>query len=156
MGSDEVHARTLCEAFQITAARDPEAVALRSADTAATLTWRQYGERTRRIAAGLSALGVGRGDTVGLMLVNRIEFYPCDTAALHLGATPFSIYNTSSPEQIAYLFANAGNAVVITERQFLERVRAAGGRGRAPRVRRRSGRGRHHPRAARGDGRRRV
>ena len=67
------------------------------------------------------------------MLTNRIEFYPSDTAALHLGATPFSIYNTSSPEQISYLFANAGNRVVITERQFVERIKAARGNGAQPR-----------------------
>ena len=124
-GTSEHDARTLCEAFQATVARDPDAVALRSADTPATLTWAEYAERVRRIAAGLATLGVGRGDTVGLMLTNRIEFYPCDTAVLHLGAAPFSIYNTSTPEQIEYLFGNAGNAVVITERQFLERIEAA-------------------------------
>jgi len=67
-------------------------------------------------------LGVERGDTVALMLTNRPEFHFCDTAVLHLGATPFSIYNTSPPEQIAYLFANARNRVVICERQFLARV----------------------------------
>ena len=60
-----------------------------------------------------------------MMLLNRLEFSLCDAAAMHLGATPFSIYNTSSPEQIAYLFGNAGNRVVITEAQFLDRVRAA-------------------------------
>jgi long-subunit acyl-CoA synthetase (AMP-forming) len=59
------------------------------------------------------------------MMSNRVEFYPCDTAALHVGATPFSIYNTSSPEQIAYLFSNARNRVVICERQFLDRIRSA-------------------------------
>ena len=119
------HARTLCEAFQATAARRPEEVALRSADTGATMTWARYSEQVRRLAAGLAALGVKRGDTVALMLTNRIEFYPCDNAVLHLGATPFSIYNTSSPEQIAYLFGNAGNRVVITEAQFVDRLRAA-------------------------------
>jgi long-subunit acyl-CoA synthetase (AMP-forming) len=60
------------------------------------------------------------------MLLNRPEFNLCDTAAMHLGATPFSIYNTSSPEQIAYLFGNAENRVVISESQFLESIRAAG------------------------------
>ena len=50
------------------------------------------------------------------MLVNRPEFHLVDTAALHLGATPFSVYNTSTSEQIEYLFANAGNTVVVTER----------------------------------------
>jgi long-chain acyl-CoA synthetase len=129
--ADETNAgaTTLCEAFQATARRAPHEVALHSADTDATLTWDEYASAVRRIAAGLGALGVGRGDTVALMLSNRIEFYPCDTAALHLGATPFSIYNTSSPEQIAYLFENAGNDVVITERQFVDRIRALGDRG---------------------------
>ena len=41
------------------------------------------------------------------MLTNRPEFHLVDTAALHLGATPFSVYNTSAAEQIAHLFANA-------------------------------------------------
>jgi long-subunit acyl-CoA synthetase (AMP-forming) len=118
-------ARTLCESFQATARRSPSDVALRSAETGASMTWEQYSDQVRRIAAGLAALGVKRGDTVALMLSNRIEFYPCDTASLHLGATPFSIYNTSSPEQIAYVFGNARNDVVITEKQFLDRVMAA-------------------------------
>ena len=60
------------------------------------------------------------------MLLNRPEFNIVDAAAMHLGATPFSIYNTSSPEQIAYLFGNAENRIVITERQFLEPIAAAG------------------------------
>jgi long-subunit acyl-CoA synthetase (AMP-forming) len=117
----------LCASFQATARRDPDGVALRNADGSVQLTWAEYERRVREVAAGLAALGVGRGDTVGLMLTNRVEFYPCDTAALHLGATPFSIYNTSSPEQIAYLFSNAANRVVITELAFLGRVLAAGG-----------------------------
>jgi long-chain acyl-CoA synthetase len=113
---------TLCQAFQNTAAANAEKVALRTPGDAISITWRQYAERVARIAAGLAGLGVRRGDTVALMLVNRPEFNVCDTAALHLGATPFSIYNTSSPEQIAYLFGNAGNRVVITEAQFVPQL----------------------------------
>ena len=33
---------TLCEAFQATAARDPEAIALRTADDSVRITWRRY------------------------------------------------------------------------------------------------------------------
>src|SRR5947207_1125886 len=97
---------TLCAAFQDRIAKTPDDVALRTPGDAVSITWRQYGERVRRIAAGLAALGVTRGDTVALMLTNRPEFHLCDTAALHLGATPFSIYNTSAAEQIGYLFGN--------------------------------------------------
>src|ERR1700746_376993 len=107
------NARTMCEAFQATAAVDPDAIALRNADGSVEITWREYADRVRAVAAGLAGLGVGRGDTVGLMMGNRPEFHVCDTAAFHLGATPFSIYNTASPEQVAYLFENAGNTVVI-------------------------------------------
>ncbi len=52
---------------------------------------------------GLAALGVSRGDTVAIMLTNRPEFHFFDAAAMHLGATPFSIYNTYTAEQIEYL-----------------------------------------------------
>ncbi|MHB8694922.1 MAG: AMP-dependent synthetase/ligase, partial [Solirubrobacteraceae bacterium] len=119
------NARTLCEAFQATVALGPNDVALRSADGSVELTFGQYSDQVKRIAAGLAARGIGRGDTVALMMSNRIEFYPCDTAALHLGATPFSIYNTSSPEQIAYLFSNAQNKIVLAEAGFIPSLRQA-------------------------------
>ena len=120
-----LQARTMCEAFQITAAERAEHVALRTIGGAVTITYRDYAARIRRLAAGLHRLGVRRGDTVGLMLTNRPEFHLIDNAAMHLGATPFSIYNTSSPEQIAYLVGDAGNRVMAVEAQFLERARAA-------------------------------
>ena len=37
------------------------------------------------------------------MLTNRPETVLVDSAAMHIGAIPFSIYNTSSPEQVEYL-----------------------------------------------------
>ncbi|WP_069166632.1 AMP-dependent synthetase/ligase [Nocardia altamirensis] len=117
---------TVTEAFQETLTLRPEQVALRTVGGTQEITWRQYGERVRVIAAGLAALGVSRGDTVGIMLTNRPEFNLVDTAALHLGAAPFSIYNTSSPEQIAHLFTNAENKVVVTEQVFLGAVQGAG------------------------------
>ncbi|GAB2459697.1 AMP-dependent synthetase/ligase [Jatrophihabitans fulvus] len=118
-------APTFTETFQATAARHPHRLAVSDPEGRVRLTWRQYAKRVESIAAGLASLEVGRGDTVGLMLANRPEFHLVDTAALHAGATPFSIYNTLAPEQITYVFGNAGNRVVVTERQFLDRVRAA-------------------------------
>jgi long-subunit acyl-CoA synthetase (AMP-forming) len=115
-------AKSLCEAFQKTAAARPDAVALRTPGGGVEITWQEYTARVERIAAGLDALGVRRGDTVALMMLNRPEFNLVDAAALHLGATPFSIYNTSAPEQIAYLFGNAGNRLAICEEQFVSRV----------------------------------
>src|SRR5262249_3516227 len=112
--------------FQETAALQPDSVAIRTVGDELVITWREYADRVRKIAAGLAALGVERGHTVGLMLRNRPEFHLADTAAIHLGAIPFSIYNTSAPEQIRYLFTNAENKIVITEKDFLPAVKAAG------------------------------
>ncbi|MGH3595709.1 MAG: AMP-binding protein, partial [Mycobacterium sp.] len=85
---------TLPDAFQRTAAIDPDGVALRTPGDTQTLTWRDYAAQVRQVAAGLAGLGVGRGDTVSLMMANRIEFYPLDVGAQHVGATSFSVYNT--------------------------------------------------------------
>ena len=117
-----LEAATLCEAFQITASERPAEVALRTRDGDWELTWSEYAARTQRLAAGLAALGLERHATCAIMLVNRPEFHLLDNAAMHLGAGPLSLYNTSSPEQILHLLRSAGNRVVVTERQFLERV----------------------------------
>src|SRR5436190_5242327 len=116
---------TLCAAFARTAAERGDAVALRTPGDAVRLTWREYAALADRYAAGLAALGVGPGDTVAMMLTNRPEFHVLDCAAMHLRAVPFSVYNTSSPEQLEYLLGDAGNRVVICERVFLDRVLAA-------------------------------
>lgn len=117
---------TVCEAFQRTAAIDPDAVALRAPTDAQTITWRQYADQVHQIAAGLAGLGVHRGDTVSLMMANRIEFYPLEVGAQHLGATSFSIYNTLSAEQLTHIFTNAGTKVVLCEGQYVDRIRASG------------------------------
>lgn len=117
---------TLCEAFQRTALIDPEAVALRTPGGARTLTWRELAEQVRKVAAGLAGLGVRRGDTVSLMMANRIEFYPFEIGAQHLGATSFSVYNTLPAEQLTYLFDNAGTKIAICEEQYVDRIRASG------------------------------
>lgn len=117
---------TVPAAFQQTITLRPDQIALRTVGGTQEITWREYAQRVRTLAAGLAALDVRHGDTIGIMLTNRPEFNLLDTAALHLGATPFSVYNTSSPEQIAHAFTNAANKVVITEQQFLDRITRSG------------------------------
>jgi len=122
------HPATLCEAFQRTAAIQPDAVALRTPGDTQTLTWRELAAQVRNVAAGLSGLGVRRGDTVSLMMANRIEFYPFEIGAQHLGAASFSVYSTLPAEQLTYLFDNAGTKVAICEAQYVDRIRASGAR----------------------------
>jgi long-chain acyl-CoA synthetase len=113
---------TVCAAFQATAAAHPDAVALRTKGGAIEITWREYAERVRQIAGGLHRLGLRRGDTMALMLTNRPEFHLLDAAAMHLGAVPFSIYNTSSPEQAEFLLRDSGAKIGVVEPSFRDRM----------------------------------
>ena len=101
------------------------------------MTWAEYADKVRRVAAGLAGLGLERGGSMGIMLTNRPEFHWFDAAALHLGATPFSVYNTYAPEQIQYQVKDAEARIVVTEKAFEDRIRGARGRGARHRRRRR-------------------
>ena len=115
---------TMCQAFQETAAARGEHVALRTLGGGVEISWSEYADRVRRIAAGLHALGLRRGETLALMLINRPEFHLLDVAAMHLGAVPFSIYNSSAPDQIAFLMRDSGARIAIVEEQFRDHVDA--------------------------------
>jgi len=115
-------AKTIAEAFRITAAERADEVAIRTKDDAFTITWGRLRERVDALAGGLHALGLRKGDTLALLIGNRPEFHLCDLAGMMLGATPFSIYSTYTAEQIAYLIADADAHVLICEQQYLDRV----------------------------------
>ena len=120
-------ASTVAEAFQLTAAAHGERVALRTRGDEFSMSWAEYAEKVRSLAAGLAALGLERGGAVGIMLTNRPEFHWFDAAALHLGAIPFSIYNTYAPEQIGYQVGDAGARILVTEKAFLDRIEGVEG-----------------------------
>ena len=123
--SRAAHAATIAEAFRLTAVDHADRVAMRTKDDEVSLTWGALRERVDALAGGLAGLGVRRGDAVALMLTNRPEFAIADLAAVTLGATPFSIYATSSPDQIAYTIADSGARVAIVEELFVETCLAA-------------------------------
>jgi long-chain acyl-CoA synthetase len=120
-------ASTVAEAFQLTAAAHGERVALRTQQDEFSMTWAEYAGKVSSLAAGLAALGLERGAAMGIMVTNRPEFHWFDSAALHLGAIPFSIYNTYAPEQIGYQIKDAGARIVVTEKAFLDRLEALEG-----------------------------
>jgi long-chain acyl-CoA synthetase len=122
-----LQAATVAEAFQATANAHPDRVALRTKGDEFSITWREYAERVEATAAGLAGLGLGAGDTMAIMLTNRPEFHWFDSAALHLGATPFSLYNTYTTEQIQYQVEDAGARILVTEKAFAERAQGLEG-----------------------------
>ena len=117
---------TMCAGFQETVAAQGDVVALRTKGDRVRITWREYGARVRALAAGFAGIGVGAGDTVGILMCNRPEFNVVDAAVMHLGAAPFSMYLTSSAEQLAYFVRDSGARVLVTERAHLARIQGLG------------------------------
>jgi long-chain acyl-CoA synthetase len=122
-----LQAATVAEAFQATAEAHPDRVALRTKGDEFSISWREYADRVEATAGGLAGLGLGRGDTMAIMLTNRPEFHWFDSAALHLGATPFSLYNTYTTEQIQYQVEDAGARILVTEKAFADRAQGLEG-----------------------------
>ena len=116
----ELYAQNLALAFRMTVDRLGEDPAVIDSERGVEMTWNDVAERADRIAGGLAKLGLGKGDTIALMMNNRWEFMPIDLAAVHLGGVPFSIYQTSSPEQIQYVCSDAGARIAVVEAAFLD------------------------------------
>ncbi len=113
-----VEGQTVPMMFLETVAAHGELVALRHKDDDGAwheTTFTEFADQVARAAAGLAALGLGPGDRMVMMIRNRPEFHVLDAAALFLGATPVSIYNSSSSEQIEYLASDAAAKLAVVE-----------------------------------------
>ena len=110
-----VRGQTIASMFARTVSSRPGAPAVRWLERRewAQLTWAEYADQATRIAAGLTMLGLGRGEQVALMMRNRAEFHPVDMAVYLAGGTAFSIYNSSSVEQVTYLLNHSEAAIAI-------------------------------------------
>jgi long-chain acyl-CoA synthetase len=95
----------------------PDEVALRHRVGAdwVELTWAEVGGRAARLAAAFGRLGLEAGDRALLFLRNRPEFHLVDLAVLLRRATPVSIFNSSSPEQVGYLAAHSEARIAIVD-----------------------------------------
>ncbi|MFE3003086.1 AMP-dependent synthetase/ligase [Nocardia sp. NPDC059246] len=122
-------AATICEAFQLTVAGHAALPAFAARESTAASTFGDYASQVRAVAAAFAGYGLGRGDTVALMLTNRPEFHWLDTAAMHLGVAITSIYNTAPPNLLEHVVRDSGARFVVTEQAFADRfdsVLAAG------------------------------
>jgi long-chain acyl-CoA synthetase len=117
-----LYAQNLALAFQATVERlgEDEAIIWYEGEERHSASWNVAAAQVRQYAGGLAKLGLQKGDTVAIMTNNRPEFYAVDMAAASLGGVPFSIYQTSTPEQIGYVVSDAGAKIAIVEAPFLE------------------------------------
>jgi long-chain acyl-CoA synthetase len=101
------------------AERRPHKIAIREKDLGIwqAYTWRDYFERTRRIALGLAALGFARGDKTAIIGDNRPELYWAVAATQALGGVPVPLYQDSIEKELAYIVDHAEARFAVVEDQ---------------------------------------
>jgi long-chain acyl-CoA synthetase len=113
----EIDGDTVCNRLRRTAEDSAGDPALSDVDGGGwrTLTWSQTRQQVLELAAGLAALGLGKGERVALMLPNRSEHVLADLAALHAGGLGVTFYATLAPDQIAYVAADCDARIAVLD-----------------------------------------
>jgi long-chain acyl-CoA synthetase len=83
------------------------------------LSWIQMAERARRVACGLIAAGLKRGDHVALMSENRAEWLYSDLAILAAGGVTVPIYPTLPARVAGYIAEDSQTRLAIVSSQGL-------------------------------------
>jgi acyl-CoA synthetase (AMP-forming)/AMP-acid ligase II len=108
----------LHDLFAIPRRRTPEQKTLqfRDGDEVKTLSYAELFAEADRLAAGLAALGVRKGDRVAFFLGNRPEFVTAYLAVIRLGAVMVPINLAYRRREIVHMLADAGPRLLLTEK----------------------------------------
>ena len=114
---------TLPELLERTAAKSPSATALIYFGT--TISYEQLQDQVNRLAAGLQALGVEKGDRVALMMPNCPQFVISYFGALRAGAIVTATSSMYTAREVTHQWNDAGVKVVIADRRLFPVIRPA-------------------------------
>jgi 2-furoate---CoA ligase len=112
--------------------RSPHALAV--VDGAQRLTYAEWHERIQRVAHGLSALGLQRGDHLLLVLQNRIEMATLHWACQFLGVIATPLNWRAKPDEVEYCAVDAGARAVAFEAVSAPAVAASPSASALPRI----------------------
>jgi amino acid adenylation domain-containing protein len=103
--------------FEAQAAADPERIALES--TAGAFTYGELNARANQLARHLRRLGVGVDDRVGLAVERSLDVGVGLLAVLKAGAAFVPIDPGYPRERVAFMFADSGMKVLLTQKGLL-------------------------------------
>jgi len=117
---------TIIEMLAANARRYPDETALVEIAPSQALrsesTWRQLDERSSRLAAALTALGIGKGDRVLHLMKNSIQWLEVYFGIIKTGAWAVPLNFRFTASEIAYCAGIAAPRAMILGADFLERV----------------------------------
>lgn len=84
-------------------------------------SYAEVGTEVKRIAKGLRALGIAKGDRVLLLSENRPEWVIAELAIITIGAVAVPAYTTSTTDDILYILDHSGASAAIVSTEKLAR-----------------------------------
>ncbi|MDA0302132.1 MAG: AMP-binding protein [Chloroflexi bacterium] len=105
------------EFLTISAAIVPDRIAIAGPDE--RVTYAELQSRANRLAQAFQSMGIGRGQAVGVMAVNSVEFAEIYYASAAVGATMVPLNFRAKPEELTYMIDSTDVAALfIAERYF--------------------------------------
>jgi len=97
------------------------------------ISYRTLNEGANRVANGLRALGVGKGDVVSVYLPNCPEFFYTWFGIVKLGAVFGPVNAMFKGDEVRHVLSDSGAVVAVTSQALLDTIKAA--RGECPALR---------------------
>ncbi len=88
-------------------------------------TWKESYDRCRQLASALDARGIGKGDTVAVMLPNTNAMFECHFGVPMTGAVLNTLNTRLDAEAIAFMLTHGEAKVLITDPEFSKVVKGA-------------------------------
>lgn len=84
-----------------------------------TFTFEEYYNETLMVARAFLSLGLKKDSKISILAFNRPEWVVADVACMMIGGVPAGIYQTCSPEEIAYVIQHSESEIIIVENEEL-------------------------------------
>ncbi|MBW1999453.1 MAG: AMP-binding protein [Deltaproteobacteria bacterium] len=81
------------------------------------ISWKEYGQKVKEIAASLVAAGLEPGDRVAILGDNRPEWLICHLATMSIGCVTCGVYSTSAAEEVAYVVGHSESKILFVENE---------------------------------------
>lgn len=82
-------------------------------------TYREFGQRIKRLASALTQIGVKPGDTVAVMDWDTHHYLECFFAVPMMGAVLHTVNVRLSPEQLLYTINHAEDTIILVNSEFI-------------------------------------
>ena len=108
---------------------NPNVEAVVDVATDRRFTYRQVDDRANAIANAMLANGVKKGDRVGILMMNSVEFFESFFGMAKIGAVLVPLNWRLTADELTYILKNAGATSLIYGSEFAEVVADIHGRG---------------------------